>query len=125
MANPMVQFKFGTYTGFKGLTSYEAGTLYVTTDEQGMYFAKDESTAIKLGNIITYNSLKDWNDNTKPPYSADVFYYITDSNALLKYNGTKFVQLNKDYGTDVSDIRTAIGSKMTLLLREKLLYGQK
>lgn len=108
--NPMVKFKFGEYSGFSALTSYEAGTLYVTTDEQGMYFAKDASTAIKLGNIITYNSLKDWNDNTKPPYNADVFYYITDNNALLKYNGTKFVQLNKDYGSDVSDILAAIGA---------------
>lgn len=108
--NPMVQFKFGEYSGFKGLSQYDAGTLYVTTDEQGLYFAKDANTAIKLGNIITYNSLKDWNENTKPPYNADVFYYITDTNALLKYNGTKFVQLNKDYGSDVSSILTAIGA---------------
>lgn len=110
--NPMVQFKFGEYSGFKGLTQYDAGTLYVTTDEQGIYFAKDKNTAIKLGNIITYNSLKDWNENTKPPYSADVFYYITDTNALIKYDTAKekFIQLNKDYGSDVSSILTAIGA---------------
>lgn len=109
----MVKFKYGSYEGFKGLTSYEAGTIYVTTDEQGIYFAKDNVNApIKLGNIITYNSLKDFNDNTLPPYSAEVFYYITDSNALIKYNDAlgKFVQLNKDYGEDVADIQATIGA---------------
>ena len=109
--NPMVQFKFGEYNNFKNLSSYEAGALYVTTDEQGIYFAKNASTAIKLGNIITYNSLREWNDNTKPPYSADVFYYITDSNALLKYNGEKFVQINRDSTSDVSEIISVIGVK--------------
>lgn len=109
----MVKFKYGSYEGFKGLTSYEAGTIYVTTDEQGLYFAKDNVNApIKLGNIITYDSLSDFNENTQPPYSADVFYYITNGNMLFKYNAStgKFVQLNKDYGEDVADIKEVIGA---------------
>ena len=109
----MVKFKYGSYEGFKGLTSYEAGTIYVTTDEQGLYFAKDNVSApIKLGNIITYDSLSDFNENTQPPYSADVFYYITNGNMLFKYNTSagKFVQLNKDYGEDVADIKEVIGA---------------
>jgi hypothetical protein len=110
--NPMVKFKFGKYAGFDALTKYEAGTLYVTTDEQGIYFAENENTVHKLGNIITYNSLEEWNENTTPPYSADVFYYIENTHALLKYDKTqnKFIQLNKDYGSDVSSILTAIGA---------------
>ena len=107
----MVQFKCGEYSGFKALNGvYEQGTIYVTTDEQGIYFAKDNNTAVKLGNIITYDTLKGFTDSTKPPYSADVFYYITESNALIKYNGTKFVQLNSASAEDISDIRTIIGS---------------
>lgn len=109
----MVKFKYGSYEGFKGLTSYDAGTIYVTTDEQGIYFAKDNVNApIKLGNIITYDSLNDFNENTQPPYSADVFYYITNGNMLFKYNTSagKFVQLNKDYGEDVADIKEVIGA---------------
>ena len=78
--NPMVQFKFGEYSGFKGLTSWDAGTLYVTTDEQGMYFSKDGSKPIKLGNIITFATLSDWKNAVTPPYSADVFYYIANDN---------------------------------------------
>ena len=107
--NPMVQFKFGEYSGFNGLTSWEAGTLYVTTDEQGMYFSKDGSKPIKLGNIITFATLSDWKNAVTPPYSADVFYYIANDNALIKHNGTKFVQLNKDYGGDISALIEAIG----------------
>ena len=110
----MVKFKYGSYEGFKGLTSYDAGTIYVTTDEQGLYFAKNNvDKPIKLGNIITYDSLSDFNENTQPPYSADVFYYITNGNMLFKYSTSegKFVQLNKDYGTDVKDIKDVIGTK--------------
>lgn len=109
--NPMVKFKFGKWSGFQDLSGYEAGTLYVTTDEQGIYFAENETTVHKLGNIITYATVEEWNENTLPPYSADVFYYIEKNHALFKYDKTqsKFVQLNKDYGSDVSSILTAIG----------------
>jgi hypothetical protein len=115
--NPMVKFKFGKYSGFKDLSSYEAGTLYVTTDEQGMYFATGSTTAIKLGNIITYDSLKNWSDSTKPPYNADVFYYITDTNALLKYDKTKekFIQLNKDYSSDLSGVLSDVSNILTTI----------
>ena len=109
--NPMVQFKFGEYSGFQGLTSWDAGTLYVTTDEQGMYFSKDGNKPIKLGNIITFATLSDWKSAVTPPYSADVFYYIANDNALIKHNGTKFVQLNKDYGGDVTALAEAIGAQ--------------
>lgn len=107
--NPMVQFKFGEYSGFNDLISWEAGTLYVTTDEQGMYFSKDGSKPIKLGNIITFATLSDWKNAVTPPYSADVFYYIANDNALIKHNGKKFVQLNKDCSGDISALIEAIG----------------
>ena len=103
-----VNFRQGTYNGFSALTSYEAGTFYVTTDEQGIYLATSESKAIKLGNIITFATLNDWQNATKPPYSADVFYYIENGNALIKWNGTQFVQLNKSYDGDVAALQQAI-----------------
>lgn len=106
----MVQFKCGEYSGFKALTSYEQGTIYVTTDEQGIYFAKDTNTAIKLGNIITFATLADWKTAITPPYNADVFYYIANDNALIKFNGSKFVQINSASAQDINDIRAAIGS---------------
>ena len=121
--NPMVKFKFGEWSGFKGLNSWEAGTLYVTTDEQGLYFSKDGTKPVKLGNIITYNSLKDFDDNTEPPYNAEVFYYITDSNALIKYNGTKFVQLNKDYGADVTTLKETVGGKDDTVATKETLWA--
>lgn len=121
--NPMVKFKFGEWSGFKGLNSWEAGTLYVTTDEQGLYFSKDGTKPVKLGNIITYNSLKDFDDNTEPPYNAEVFYYITDSNALIKYNGSKFVQLNKDYGADVATLKETVGGKDDTVATKETLWA--
>ena len=121
--NPMVKFKFGEWSGFKGLSSWEAGTLYVTTDEQGIYFSKDGTKPVKLGNIITYDSLKDFNDSTTPPYNAEVFYYITDSNALIKYNGTKFVQLNKDYGADVATLKETVGEKSDTVATKETLWA--
>lgn len=107
--NPMVQFKFGKWDGFSKLKSWTAGALYITTDEQGIYFSKDGDKPVKLGNIITYNDLKEFTDKTLPPYNSEVFYYITDSNALIKYNGSKFVQLNKDYGDDVAGLLAVVG----------------
>lgn len=107
----MVQFKCGEYSGFKALQSYEQGTIYVTTDEQGIYFAKDANTAVKLGNIITFATLADWKNAINPPYNADVFYYIANDNALIKFNGSKFVQINSASAQDINDIRTAIGAK--------------
>lgn len=107
----MVQFKCGEYSGFKALTSYEQGTIYVTTDEQGIYFAKDANTAVKLGNIITFATLADWKNAVTPPYNADVFYYIANDNALIKFNGSRFVQINSASAQDINDIRTAIGGK--------------
>lgn len=103
-----VNFRQGTYNGFSALTSYEAGTFYVTTDEQGIYLATSDTKAVKLGNIITFATLNDWQSATKPPYSADVFYYIESGNALIKWDGSKFVQLNKSYDGDVAALNKAI-----------------
>lgn len=119
----MVQFKCGEYSGFKALQSYEQGTIYVTTDEQGIYFAKDANTAVKLGNIITFATLADWKTAITPPYNADVFYYITNDNALIKFNGSKFVQINSASAQDINDIRTAIGSK-TDAVTTTTVWGQ-
>lgn len=123
--NPMVQFKFGEWAGFNALSNYEAGTLYITTDEHGIYFAEKNGTTkpIKLGNIITYNDLKDFDENTKPPYNSEVFYYITDSNALIKFNGTKFVQLNKDYGNDVAGLLASVGSQDDTIATKETLWA--
>ena len=119
----MVQFKCGEYSGFKALQSYEQGTIYVTTDEQGIYFAKDANTAVKLGNIITFATLADWKNAINPPYNADVFYYIANDNALIKFNGSKFVQINSASAQDINDIRTAIGSK-TDAVTTATVWGQ-
>ena len=108
--SPMVQFQFGKWEDYKDLNSWSAGTIYVTTDEQGIYFSSDGQKPIKLGNIIVYDNLKDFTDDTKPPYNSEVFYYITESNALIKYNGTKFIQLNKSYDEDIALINSIIGS---------------
>ena len=90
----MLNFKHGLFANLPQTKS--AGTIYVTTDEKAMYVdlpnADNIVERIRLSQIITLSTY-DW-QNLTPPYSTEAFYYISDANALLKYNGTQWVQLN-------------------------------
>lgn len=90
----MLNFKYGAYSNLPSKISN--GTIYVTTDEKAMYVDLNDNR-IRLSQIITL-STHDWKQ-LPPPYSKEAFYYLTDSNALLKYNGdgtsaTGWVQIN-------------------------------
>ena len=85
----MLNFKYGSFA--KLPADISNGTIYVTTDEKAMYVDLD-SKRIRLSQIISL-STSDWQKLT-PPYSIEAFYYLTDSNALLKYNGSDWVQIN-------------------------------
>ena len=128
----MLNFKYGLYKkedGSLNLPAYSEGTIYVTTDEKAMY-ADVGGSRIRLGQIITLSTY-DW-EHLQPPYSEEAFYYVADSNALLKYDGTSWKQINstkalteslnnltarvktiedKDYDTQI----TAINGKITNL----------
>lgn len=114
----MLQFKMGRFKDDQGNlilnnAPKKAGTVYVTTDEKAMYVDVDDSTRIRIGDIIQLNSVR----NAKPPFSTEALYYFIEENALLKWtelfekheDGTKtslgmgWQQLNS-----VSDITTSL-----------------
>lgn len=91
MAN--VSFKFGKYAGLTN-QKYQAGQLYITSDEKGLYFDMPETEEGKSGAVATHrikiagdiiikNSVKD----TIPPYNINSLYYFIGDNVLAYYTG--------------------------------------
>ena len=68
----MLQFKMGRFKDDQGNlilnnAPKKAGTVYVTTDEKAMYVDVDDSTRIRIGDIIQLESAK----TATPPFSTD------------------------------------------------------
>ena len=64
MAN--ILFKQGSYAGFKGLTAHEAGALYFTTDEGGLYLGTGTGANdyIRIqGSVQYFATLSTFNDS--------------------------------------------------------------
>lgn len=93
MAN-FVSFKKGLLASLP--TSYSAGTFYVTTDEKAIYLDVNDSTRIRLGDFQEFATLAELEANTNPSTSA--LYYVAELNCLAKWDGSKYVQINKDTG---------------------------
>lgn len=98
----MLNFKHGLYAKLPQAISN--GTIYVTTDEKAMYVDLNDQR-IRLSQIITLDTFA-W-QNLTPPYSTEAFYYVSDANALLKYTGTQWVQLNST--ADIDNVLSALG----------------
>lgn len=98
---------------FKSLpTTKTEGHVYITTDEKAMYVDISNSERIRIGQIIAL-SAQEWT-NLQPPYSTEAFYYIGgDYNALLKWTGSAWVQINSTKA--VQDQFTALNNKVTSL----------
>lgn len=93
----MLNFKHGLYGNLfnadgSNKVSIANGTIYVTTDEKAMYVDLD-GKRIRLSQIVNIPDTQTW-QNLTPPYSTEAFYYIVDANALLKYTGESWVQIN-------------------------------
>lgn len=101
----LLNFKMGNWsTKFIDTTQTPIvpGTVYITKNEGGMYVDTDDNKRIRIsGDIIQYESVGD--PKIKPPFSTDVLYYFIKENALMKWNGTTWVQLNS-----VSDVQKNI-----------------
>ncbi len=85
----------------KGLRSalpatYAEGTFYVTTDERAIYLDVSDSARIRLGDFQEFATIDALTANTNP--STTALYYVTDINCLAKWNGSEYVQINKDTG---------------------------
>lgn len=96
----LLKFRVGNFTNLKN-AEFAAGTVYVTQDEKALYIdlptgTNKENGRIRLGGMVQYETLADWNAvvPANPPYSTEAIYYIVDDNALIKWNGQKWVQIN-------------------------------
>lgn len=88
----MLNFKYGLHRNLPAYDSAKVGSIYVTTDEQAMYVDLPAGR-IRVSQLITLSGIEEWQKLT-PPYSTEAFYYIADANALLKYSGKEWVQIN-------------------------------
>ena len=100
MAN--LNFKWGEYKNLAGVTK-SAGTVYITTDEKSMYVDVSDTERIRVqGSVLYYNSVEEFTATTTPPYAQDTLYFFRKinsgdnqaTNALMAYNGEKWVQIN-------------------------------
>lgn len=90
----MVSFKKGLLSALP--TTHSAGTFYVTTDERAIYLDVTDSARIRLGDFQEFASVAALEANQNPSESA--LYYVTDINCLAKWDGSKYVQINRDTG---------------------------
>lgn len=111
MAENLLNFKFGQWTDLPEQKT--AGTVYVTTDEQAMYIdlpeSKDPNAALKrlrIGDIIVKESAA----TAEPPFAEGAFYYFVADNALLRWDGNDWVQINSvsDVEADIKKVEDTI-----------------
>lgn len=122
MAN--LNFKWGLHKDLGSATKSE-GTVYITTDEKSMYVDVSDDKRIKIqGAVAYYDDVKEFTDTTNPPYDTETLYFFRQMgpegakvvvNALMAYDGTKWVQVNTPESTYKSLLDTVneIQAKVT------------
>ena len=112
----LLKFKKGVYADL-ATTAKSEGTVYITTDEKAMYVDINDNTRIRIGQIITLTQ-SEW-ENMPGPFSEDVFYYITNINALIRWNGMKWVQINstKDLSDRIKTLEDTVGDSTSGLVK--------
>lgn len=121
-----------------GSANFDAGSLYITTDEVGLYIdtvhqlddGTQEEIRARIGDLVVLNNLEEWEALPKYSYSESVLYYITNGNMLLKYvkdgvsdgeDGLKYwIQINSVSDDDsiaqtVSSLEQAVGNINSVL----------
>ena len=106
MAN--VSFKKGSAS--KLPASYAEGTFYVATDERAIYLDVSNDARIRIGDFQEFKNIAELNANVNPSMTA--LYYVSDINCLAKWNGTKYVQINRDTGVTSVEV-TGAGNAVT------------
>lgn len=109
-------FNKGTYSALQTKIAngdtFTDGALYLTTDEGGLYLGNGTKNLTRIqGSVLYFDSLEAFTNETKPPYSTNVIYFIADSNALVRWNGENWIQLNEtadDVKAIVEDLKTSI-----------------
>lgn len=106
----LLNFKFGPQTRLPSEKS--AGTIYVTTDERAMYIdlpnEEGELGRLRIGDIIVVQSAK----TAQPPFSIG-FYYFVEDNALLRWDGKEWTQVNSvsDIQGNITDLTKTVNAE--------------
>ena len=100
MANTYVSFKKGLLANLP--TTYSAGTFYVTTDERAIYLDVDGTTRVRLGDFQEFATLAALEANANP--STTALYYVDEINCLAKWDGSKYIQINRDTGATAIEV---------------------
>lgn len=141
----LLKFKHGLLSNIKtNTTAINPGTVYITRDERAMYidlppYEKDgiveAAKRVRIGDLHTFEYLDEMktaikNDMTELTESA--LYYAEKNNrtenkvinALLKWNGTEFIQLNEvsevtanlnELSSSVASLNTRVGNLETAI----------
>ena len=88
----LLRFRKGTYAQINAATKVP-GTIYIAKDEKAMYVDVSADERIRIGDFIRVEKV----EGITPPYSTTALYYVEADNALLKYDGSAWKQVN---GTD-------------------------
>lgn len=86
------------------------GNLYFVIDEGAIYLDVTSDTRIRMGDVIEVADMEALDDITNPSKTA--LYYITSLNALAKYDGSTWKQINPDTGAIVATA-TGEGNALT------------
>lgn len=125
MAN--LNFRWGKYSDFQSqvVTGNKAkeGTIYVATHENNrgasLFIGVDGGKAERIqGSVLFFSDLAEFKSNTQPPYSEDVIYFLAANNALVRWTGEEWIQLNVTADTftaDLDEINKAVGANTTAI----------
>ena len=104
----LVNFKKGLLANLPATKT--TGTFYVTTDERAMYLDVDASTRIRLGDFQEFATVEALTANANPNTTS--LYYVSDINCLAKWNGSEYIQINRDTGMTSVEV-TGEGNALT------------
>lgn len=104
----MVNFKKGLLANLP--STYSEGTLYVTTDERAIYLDVSDEARVRLGDFQEFATLAALTSNKNP--STTALYYVADINCLAKWNGSEYIQINRDTGMTSVEV-TGSGNAVT------------
>lgn len=104
----LVNFKKGLLANLPATKT--AGTFYITTDERAMYLDVDADTRIRLGDFQEFATVEALTANANPNTTS--LYYVSDINCLAKWNGSEYIQINRDTGMTSVEV-TGEGNALT------------
>lgn len=86
------------------------GTFYITTDERAIYLDVNGTDRIRIGDFQEFATLDALKANANP--STTALYYVDDINCLAKWNGSEYIQINRDTGMTSVEV-TGTGNAIT------------